>query len=220
MKFIELSHRISNGMITFPGIPAVKIDAYMDMESSAKEFGDNAGALLDRIEMVNINGTYLDAPLHRDPNGYTIADIPLEKLVDLPLEVVTMKEGNNCFDVADIKDVGEKGGAVILNSGHYYKFGTDAYAENPPYLTLEAANLLVEKGVVFVGIDSPLIDNMMTLGTIGCTVHDAILTAGGVICEDMTNLDALNGVSGTLTAVPTPVEMASFAARVFVKTED
>ncbi len=219
MKFVELSHRISNGMVTFPGVPAVKIDTYMDMESSAKEFGANAGALLDRIEMVNINGTYLDAPLHRSPDGYSIADIPLEKLVDLPFDVVTMKEGSDCFDAGDIENIGQAGGAVILNSGHYKKFGTDAYAQNPPYLTLEAAKALVAKGVVFIGIDSPLIDNMETLGTIGCTVHDEILSAGGVICEDMTNLDALAGVSGTLTAVPAPVEMASFAARVFVKNE-
>lgn len=59
--------------------------------------------------MININGTYLDAPLHRFPDGYSIADIPFEKLVDLPFEMVILPEGKKYFGVDDINNVGKLG---------------------------------------------------------------------------------------------------------------
>ncbi len=219
MKFIELSHRIYNGMKTFPGIPDVKIDNFMNRKECADAYGcENAQALLDRIQMVNISGTYLDSPLHRFENGYNIADIPLEKIVDLPYEIVTIQPERNYFDVDDFENTGIKDGAVILNSGHYKKFGKDSYSEKPPYLTVDGAQYLIKKGVVFIGIDSPLIDNMETNATVGCPVHDVILSAGAIVCEDMNNLDALNNIkNGLLTAVPALIEMASFTARVYVK---
>ena len=219
MKFIDLSHRITDGLVTYPGTPAVKIDAYMTRQEAADAFGEPAQALLDRITMLNISGTYLDAPLHRFDKGYTVADIPLEKLVDLPYQVVSLKEGKNCFDTEDLSGIGIPGGAVILNSGHHKVFGTEKYGVNAPYLTPEGAQYLMDRGVVLVGIDTPLIDNMMVSSTVGCPVHDIILDAGGVVCEDLINTDlaAAAGGTGLLSAIPARVEMASFTARVFIK---
>jgi kynurenine formamidase len=219
MKFVELSHRIKDGMVTFPGIPPIKIDNYLSREESGEEFGEKAAALLDRLNIIGISGTYLDAPLHRFEKGYTIADIPLEKLVDLPTIVVKKQDNKNFFDIEDFLeiDIDIKGYAVLLHSGHDKKFGTPEYGELPPYLTIEGAKWLMKKGVVFVGIDSPLIDNMEVLGEVGTPVHDIILIAKSVICEDMRGIEQLPETGALLTAVPPAVEMASFPARVFAK---
>ena len=217
MKFVELCHRVTDGLITFPGIPAVEISAYLSREECGRQFGEKAAALLDQIKMVNISGTYLDAPLHISDDGYTIADIPLEKIVDLPFTTVKMRSDRNYFDKYDFTGIGIDGGAVLLFTGHDKKFGTDEYGINPPYLTGDGAKYLIERNVVFVGIDSPLIDDMVRSAEIGLPAHDTILSAGAVVCEDMTNLDKIYGKNGLLTAVPPAVEMASFTARVFVK---
>jgi hypothetical protein len=55
MKFIELSHTIVNGMVTYPGDPPVIIDDYMSMETAARKFGEKAAALpRGRIAEVNV----------------------------------------------------------------------------------------------------------------------------------------------------------------------
>ena len=222
MKFIELNHRITNGMVTFPGMPGVVIDAYMTREESGRDYGEKANSLLDRIQMVNISGTYLDSPNHRFENGYTVADIPLEKCANLRYQVVDLPEGKKCFDKEDLQGVGIKGGAVLLHTDHDQKFGTDAYGENVPYLSVEGAQYLIDKGVVFVGIDTPLIDDNDRMMELGNPVHDIILGAGGIVCEDMTNLKAAIPYqeNGRLYAAPARVEMASFTTRVFVQTNE
>lgn len=55
--------------------------------------------MLDQIKMVNISGTYIDAPYHRFESGYKIGDIPLEKLVNLDTFVVSMDKEKGYFDL-------------------------------------------------------------------------------------------------------------------------
>ena len=216
MKYIELSHPITNGMVTFPGDPPVSIDIYMSREEMRKKCGD-AAALLDKISMINASGTYLDAPVHRFENGTYISDIPLEKLVELPVQAFKIPEGKFCFDKEDFQELKTGVRAVLLYTGQDQYFNTELYAENAKYLSVEGAKYLVEKGVVFVGIDGPLIDQ---LNSGDCPVHDIILGADGVVCENMTNLEQLLGENAVLTAVPPRVRMASFPARVFAGVKD
>lgn len=217
MKYIELCHTVENGMITFPGDPAVVIDEYMSREKMKEKYG-KAASLLDRIQMINTSGTYLDAPFHRFEGGYPVCDIPLEKLVDIPVEVVELPEEKECFEREDVEYAGVSGGAVLLYTGHSKFFGTDKYGVNVPYLTTEGAKCLVERGIVFVGIDTPLIDQM---NSGDCPVHDIILGADGIVCENMTNLDKILGFKSIyLTAVPPKVRMSSCTARVFAKVNE
>lgn len=217
-KVIDLTHKIHDGMVTFPGIPAVKINTYMSRKQTSEAYGEKGQSLLDRITMVNINGTYVDAPKHRSDDGYYVCDIPLIKCVDLDYEVIVMKSDKNYFDLDDVYGHGIENGGILLCSYHSDKFETDEYGINPPYLTPKAARYLVDRGVVFVGIDSPLIDDMNHLSDIGCPTHDIILSSGGIVCEDMTNLEnAINYQrKGKLFASPPKVEMASFTTRAYI----
>lgn len=218
MKFIELNHTLVNGLVTYPGDPPVVIDYYHDWDEMVELCGEGAAAILDRIQMINTSGTYVDAPVHRRHGDKYVCDIPLEKLVDLPFRTVVLPQGKKCFEVEDVMDAAIPGGAVLLCTGHSEKFGTDAYGKDAPYLSEEAAQYLMEQGVVLVGIDTPLIDRLESDQR---PVHDIILKAGNVICEDMTNLKATVGLKDALlTAVPPKVRLASCTARVFVKVRD
>ena len=62
MKYIELSHYVKDGLISYPGMPPVEISAYMTREECGAAFGATGAAMLDQIKMVNISGTYIDAP--------------------------------------------------------------------------------------------------------------------------------------------------------------
>ena len=206
VKYVDLSHRISNGTVTFPNFPAVEIKTLYSREDTFMANGS----------------TYVDAPSHVLEDGHTIADYPIEKLVNISGVVVKMDSDKGYFDVKDIEGLDVKGKAVIFFSGHDKYFGKSQYGENVPYLTPELAKVLVEKGCAIVGIDTPLVDNMATLSNKGVPVHYTLLGADIPIIEDMTNLGELPEAGFTITAIPAAVEVESFPARVFatvVETE-
>lgn len=105
MKYVELSHYVTDGLISYPGMPPVEISAFMTREECGAAFGTTGAAMLDQIKMVNISGTYIDAPYHRFESGYKIGDIPLEKLVNLDTFVVSMDKEKGYFDLEDLMDL-------------------------------------------------------------------------------------------------------------------
>ena len=218
MRFIELNHVITDGMVSYPGMPPVKISSYLTREQCGEAYGGGSAALIDNIDMVNISGTYIDSPYHRFESGYRVSEIPLEKVFDLRTFVVHMGVRHKWFDVEDLTHLEReelKGAAVLLHSGYDAFFGKPEYEIETPYLTVEGAEWLMERGVCLVGIDTPLIDDMVNKAIKGDLVHDAILSAGGVICEDMKDLHMLPDKGARLYAIAPRVEMASFPARVF-----
>jgi len=217
VKYVDLSHRISNGTVTFPNFPAVEIKTLYSREDTFMANGstDVSACELKEIKMLGINGTYVDAPSHVLEDGHTIADYPIEKLVNIYGVVVKMDSDKGYFDVKDIEGLDVKGKAVIFFSGHDKYFGKSQYGENVPYLTPELAKVLVEKGCAIVGVDTPLVDNMATLSNKGVPVHYTLLGADIPIIEDMTNLGELPEAGFTITAIPAAVEIESFPARVF-----
>ena len=205
-EFIELNHQIQHGMETYPGL------SHVDIFEHAPRFENSA--LIDGMSLFGISGTYIDSPFHEDPNGHKICDYPLEKLVNLPVVVVNKPTERIFYEAIDFADLELKGCAILLNTQHDQHFGTADYGENCPYLSNEAAEYLVSQGVALVGIDSPLVDNIKNPNA-EIPVHNILLSNGVVICEDMTNIAAVNGKNAYLTAVPPRVPMASFPARVF-----
>ncbi|KGA44419.1 Kynurenine formamidase [Yersinia frederiksenii] len=204
-KYVELNHPLETGMQTYPGLSDVEI------YKTAPRYPN--GALIDGIKFLGISATYIDSPYHADEKGMKISDYPLEKLVNLPIVVVKLPANSHVFDVSSFKNLDVKGKAVLLNTGKSKEFGTPEYSKNPPYMTTEAANWLVNNHASLVGIDALLVDNFNKNDTI--PVHDILLKNGIVIAEDMTNIDAVAGKDAYLTAVPPRAPMASFPARIF-----
>ncbi|MFF2444324.1 cyclase family protein [Priestia megaterium] len=217
VKYIDLSHAIEHGTVTFPGDPAALIEPYIERESSSKQNGGGptAGSEINKITIVSTSGTYIDAPYHVFADGKKIKDYPLEKLVNLPSLVVKMSEYRNYFDVQDIEGLNVKGKAILFYSGHDKLFMTPEYGKNAPYLTVELANELVKREAAFVGIDTPLVDDIKKISKIGTPVHYILLGAEIPICEDMTNLQSLPENEFIITALPPAVALESFPARVF-----
>ncbi|HZE83429.1 MAG TPA: hypothetical protein VE035_03930, partial [Puia sp.] len=60
--FIDLSHTIDNGLITYKGLPAPVICDYLSREESRKRYDPGTEFQIAKIEMVGNTGTYLDCP--------------------------------------------------------------------------------------------------------------------------------------------------------------
>lgn len=204
-EYIELNHALHEDMVTYPGLSEVKL--YTRLER-----GRN-GAVIDGVRMLGITSTYIDAPFHADPQGKKISDYSLSQLVSLPVIVVPLARGKNVFSASDFAGKDVTGKAVLLMTGRDRFFGTAAYADSPPYLTVDGARWLVRHRAVLVGIDSVLIDNYAESSSI--PVHDILLKNNIVIAEDMANIGALIEKNAYLYAVPPRIPMASFPTRIF-----
>lgn len=216
-RYIDLSHVIYDKTVTYPGDKPASIKTLLNRDESKilHGGGDSAGCIINEICIVSTSGTYIDAPNHVFEDGHSIKDYPLEKLVNIPGVVVRLSNDRNYFDCNDIDNIDVCGKAILFFTGHDKFFMTEKYGVNSPYLTHELAKLLVEKKAAFVGIDTPLVDNIDRMNLIGVPVHYELLANEIPICEDMTNISKLPNYGFTITAVPPRIDVESFPARVF-----
>jgi arylformamidase len=213
-KLVDLSHLIAEGMTTYKGFPGPHICDFWSREDSAGFYDDGSSFQIGRIDMIANTGTYLDTPFHRFEDGADLAGIGLEQMADLPAILVRQPWENGLMvDTARFEGLDIEGKAVLVHTGWDRHWRTDAYFDNHPFLTAEAAQLLVNRGAALVGIDSHNIDDTRTRSR---PVHSALLRAGILICEHMTNLGALPDQGFTFTAAPPKIEgMGTFPVRAF-----
>jgi kynurenine formamidase len=104
-----------------------------------------------------------------------------------------------------------------VHTGWDRHWRTDAYFENHPFLTRDAAEHLKSAGAVLVGIDSLNIDDTADGSR---PAHTILLEAGIPIVEHMCHLDALPESGFKFFAVPVPVKgTGSFPVRAFAIVE-
>lgn len=199
-NFVDLSHTIESGMITYKGLPAPLICDYLSREKSKEYYEAGTEFQIGRIEMVANTGTYLDCPFHRYEHGDDLSEVGLERCADLEgllIEADYRQVQSIDRSFFDTKDV--RGKAVLVRTNWSEHWRTDAYFENHPFLTADAAAYLQEGGAALVGIDSHNIDD--TRGR-SRPVHTILLKAGILIVEHMCNLQSLPRKGFRFTAVP------------------
>ena len=216
-RFVELSHVIAAGMTTLPGLPEPVIGAHLTWAESRSRYAEGTEFSFDRIEMVGQTGTYLDSPRHRYPGGTDLAGLPLERLAELTAVVVrTAGSGRRAVTVDDVEPLAVAGRAVLLHTGGDRHWGTPAYVTDAPYLTGEAAALLVERGAALVGIDAANIDDMSAAAAGERPAHTLLLAAGIPIVEHLTGLADLPPHGARFTAVPPRiVAFGTFPVRAY-----
>ena len=214
-RFADLSHPITDGMVTYPGLPGPSLTDHQTREASRARLATGTEFHIGRIDMVANTGTYLDTPFHRFPDGSDLAAIPLAAVAGLPGVVVDATGPAIDADAFDDVDLAA-GSAVVMRTGWSAHWGTRAYwSGSQPFLTEGAAQALVSAGVALVGIDSVNIDSMED-GT--RPVHTLLLGAGIYVLEHLTGLEQLDSPGWELFAVPAPVVgMGTFPVRAFAR---
>jgi kynurenine formamidase len=211
---IDLSHKIQVGMPAYPGVPEIHSYAFLTHESSAERgtYAPGTTFQMNRYEISGNTGTYIDAPLHRYPDGPDLAALPLAKLANLPgLVVVCLRDGPIGPD--DFAGLDVQGKAVLVRTDWSTKWGSPDYFSSGPYLTAEACRALAQDGATLVGIDCANIDNMKDPER---PAHTLLLAEGIPIVEHLRGLDALADGDFTFFAVPPAIlGGTSFPVRAF-----
>jgi len=218
MRLVDLSHTVSDGLVTYPGLPAPRISAHLSFEDSHEVYEAGTEFTIGRIEMESNTGTYLDVPGHRHRDGHDLSGLPLERCALLPAVVVdapaTGAAGPELFEGLEVS-----GSAVLVRTGWSSRFGTEGYgAPEHPFLDADAATWLADHGAVLVGIDSVNIDD--TRGG-GRPVHTILLAREIPVVEHLTGLERLPSTGATFSAVPVKVAgMSTFPVRAFAVLPD
>lgn len=214
--FIDLSHVIEDGLVTYKGLPAPIICDYLSREASRKFYSEGTEFQIGKIEMVSNTGTYIDCPFHRYENGKDLSEIDVERFADVPAIVIhvphteTLAISEEHFIGVDVKHK-----AVLLHTGWDQFWNTEKYYDNHSYLTRNAAEYLRDNKAALVGIDSHNIDNTEDKSR---PAHTILLGAEILIAEHLCNLRALPPNGFTFSAIPPKFKgVGTFPVRAFAK---
>ncbi len=220
---IDLSHVITDGMETYPGLPVPVVADHLSREAAEEIYGPGITFQIGLVTICTNTGTYLDVPFHRYADGHDLTALALDRVASVDAVLIDCRD-ERVIELADLDADAVRGKAVLIWTGHAEHWGSDAYFADHPALTGAAAERLRDAEVACVGIDTLNID--ATEGTGERPVHSVLLKSEIPIIEHLTNLDVLadaveqSGRRGagsmTFTAVPPKIEgCGTFTVRAF-----
>ena len=210
--FVDISHTVEHGMITYKGLPAPVISDFLSRENSRSHYAEGTEFHIGRIDMVANTGTYLDSPFHRYARGKDLAHLDLSSIANVDGIVVHCSERAISEQVLAGLDVKDK--AVLFHTGWDQHWRTETYSNGEhPFLTEAAANYLAKGGVAIVGIDSYNIDST-TDGK--RPAHSVLLGHDIPVVEHLRGLGELPDTGFKFFAVPVKVRhFGTFPVRAF-----
>ncbi len=215
-SFVDLSHTIEDGLITYKGLPAPIICDYLSREKSREIYETGTEFQIGKIEMVSNTGTYIDCPFHRYEHGKDLSQVDVESLADMDGIVIRADyRKTRAIDATFFKEKEIRGRAVLVHTGWDVHWNTDEYFQNHPFLTEDAALYLQKCGVKLVGIDSMNIDNTQGKSR---PVHSSLLASDILIVEHLCNLGNLPDEGFTFSALPPKFKgVGTFPVRAMAK---
>jgi len=219
-RLVDLTQPLGPATTLWPGSRPFAAVTVEDYEAD--------GCYSRELEVPEHAGTHFDAPAHFAPAGARVDGVPPELLVRpaVKLDVRSLVGGDATATVgADaIRELEERDGLIEAGSAVLVHTGWDAYWQDParylgypetssPGLAGDAAQLLVERGVVGIGIDTLSVD---AGDSTELPVHVTTLPAGLWHLEGLVGLERVPARGAWLVAAPLRlVDGSGSPARVF-----
>lgn len=143
MKFIDISMKVEEGMIYYPGNPEPEIEKYREIpEDSTTE---------SKICIGSHTGSHVDAPAHVFQDGEKVSELELENFYG-NCQVLDLSDHGKKIDRATLeeKEITED---IVLLKTENSENGYEEFREDFAYLSVSGVEYLVEQGVKTVGID-------------------------------------------------------------------
>ncbi|MCJ7797424.1 MAG: cyclase family protein [Thermoleophilia bacterium] len=199
---VDLSHPLHTGEPAYPGDPTVEIIPRLTHAEH--------GHAVTEIRMGTHDGTHMDAGYHFFADKPTLDQYPVERFVgsgvvlDLRAQPADTPVAPDTLRAAIAAAGGlHAGDFALLWYGWDAHYGGDLMWRNP-YLSKEAARLLVDTGVTLVATDTPNVDSSTDLTAF--PVHVLFLGSGLLIVENLRALDRLG--AGRVDCVLLPLSLA------------
>lgn len=184
MRVVDLSHPVATGMPVYPGDPEVNITPALSVAEDS--------VAVAHLALGSHSGTHLDAPSHSIEGGRTVDDIPLEKLQGDALILRAPVGAAHRITTADLlHGLPETVPPIVCIATGWDRHFADEQAVEHPFLSLELAAELWERGGRVLGIDALSPDASGDPDSTALPVHDLWLGRDGVIVENLTRLTEL-----------------------------
>ena len=195
-RIVDLSHPIDAGTQVYPGDPVPSLTQATTI--------DRDGFNVLHVAMGSQTGTHVDAPYHFLADGARIDEMDLSLFLG-PAAVVDLRgfPPRSRIGWARLAPHVEAGSILVLHTGWSRHWRSSAYLDHP-YLDGDAAEKIVEAGTRTVAIDAMSVDETPSPGEEpgGYPAHHALLGAGVVIVENLTNLEAVDFPDPLLSVLP------------------
>ena len=208
-KAIDLTHTLDEKTPSWNGgcgfQQSIKLD-YADHEPGESS---NISFRVQQIKMHAGIGTHIDAPAHCNLSTITIDQLSLQNLIApcVVIDVSSYAHERTTISVHDIETFEMSHGTIMPNSFVIIRTGWEKFWEEPeryrnnhifPSVSKEAAELLLERKIVGLGIDTLSPDRPED----GYPVHAALLGAGKYIIENIANSEMLPPKGSLTLALP------------------
>jgi kynurenine formamidase len=199
-----------------PAIPYWPGDGYGPFRYTPINVLERDGKAAGLFEMPEHMGTHLDAPNHFVASPISVECIPIESLLR-PATVFDISEraatdAGTLLEVEDINVWESRWGRVPRGCIAMVRSGWGARWSDPeafrntmrfPAISAAAANqLVVERGVVGVGVDTLSADNGEAANS---PCHRLVHAAGGYIIENLANLEYVPESGAFVLIAPLPI---------------
>ena len=214
---VDMTYPVSEKFPAWPGDDHV-------FEAKANATVEKDGYFTRSFWMLEHYGTHMDAPAHFPPGKITLDQIPeahffgpavvidvrdeVEKNVDYRLTVVRVKKWeaeHGEIPRGAIAVLRTSWGGRASNAASYRNMDANKVMHFPGY-SVESAKLLIERGVVGLGIDTLSIDYGMSKNY---EVHHVDLAAGLYNLENLANAEYLPEAGAYIIAAPIKLEGGS-----------
>ena len=203
MEMVDLTRVIYDGMPKIPALPDVHVRKFLSLEKGHP-------LNVTEISLPCHAGTHVDAPIHIVPGGKSIDELPLEAFVGPGSVIGVNKKGDEEVSAKDLETSGvqvNRGDILMLYTGWDTKFDSPDYNMHP-YLSVDAAEWMVKKGIKMFGIDCITVDLLTPSRPKGFNfpVHKTLLGNEILIAENVTNLGSIVGKRTRIMALPLRVK--------------
>lgn len=213
-KIVDLTHTLSSDIPSWDGGTCFSI-------STALDYSECTAPNLFRVQRMEGkagSGTHMDAPAHCFPDGKTTDSFLLKDLTTdcVVIHVHDEADENYLVTPAVIETFEKEHGLIPPNAFVIFHTGWDKHWSAPekyrndlkfPSVHIDAANLLLERGIAGIGIDTLSPD---ALGE-DFPVHRAILGAGKYIVENIANAKDLPATGAKIMIMPMKIKEATEA---------
>jgi len=217
---VDLTHTLNSAFPVIP-IPGLTFPFKQTPIATIEQFG----VFANKWEMIDHNGTHIDATNHFNPLGYDLKDTPLRSLI-APVAVIEVKERaareyDTAVTIDDILAWEKKHGRLPRHSAVFMDSGWDSkVGDIHSFLNIDSSNtlhfpgfpeetiqfLLTERDISGVGVDTISFD----LGPDKTyKAHKALFKGGKWGIENIKNLGRIPRSGATVFIGATKVEGAS-----------
>ena len=212
MKFpfnvIDLTHPLSSDLPSWDMSCGFECNTLLDYN----ECTTNTKFKVQALNFPSGIGTHIDAPAHCDENGKSVEEISIDELI-VPFRLIDISDKCSADYICSVSDIishESAYGVIPKNSFVIIHTGWGKYWSNPlkyrnelrfPSIANEVALLLLERGIVGIGVDTLSPDTPES----GYPVHKVLLGSGKYIIENIANSESLPIQGGFIMGLPLPI---------------